>query len=492
MLSIQGVSKSYGRARVLEDVSLEVPGGSVHALLGSNGAGKSTLMKCIAGAVAPDRGVISIGGVLSTSFNPQVSRRLGVASVFQHLSLISTLTVAENIFLGDELTRWGFVTRRAQNREASKVLKELGEDIDPVVRVEDLRADQRQMVEIAKAVAKSPKVLILDEPTAALSYSETDRLFSVIRDLKRLGIAVIYISHRIQEIFDIADNLTVLRDGSVVLQTSVAAATQKQLISAIAGEKLALQNSKVGGRILDDVALAATNLCCGLPDPISLKVRKGEIVGVYGLKGNGRQTLVAALAGAIKSSGGLWVNGTLRHFADPAEAIASGICLVPGDRLKRGVFSRLSAFDNVLLPHMADFGVGPFRSRRREHGIFKKIADALRVTPSDPQMRTGTLSGGNQQKLLLGRWISRPAKLNALLLEEPTEGVDAGARRDLYNNLRLATETHGFGVLWSSSDLDELVEMADRVLVMAGGRIVKELSGSDITPPSILAAAQAN
>jgi ABC-type sugar transport system ATPase subunit len=492
MLAVQGVSKTFGPALVLDNVDMSVPGGTVHALLGANGAGKSTLMKCIAGAIAPDAGRIVIDGTVRSSLTPESSHRLGVASVFQHLSLISTLSVAENIFLGAEERRLGLVVdRRTQNRKAAGILATLGEDIDPSVRVEDLSADRRQMVEIAKALAKSPKVLILDEPTAALSQSEIDRLFAVIRELKRSGIAIIYISHRIPEIFEIADAVTVLRDGSVVLQGAVASMVAQEVVQAIVGRDRKGTKATTERREAAPPAVVADGIDCGLAEPVSIAVHPGEIVGLYGLKGSGRETLVSALAGARRiRHGTLSVNGLPQRFADPADAIACGICLVPGDRHRRGLFGTMPTFDNVLLPHLARLGWGPLRAPSRERSLFANVVKALGVLPPSPHATTRNLSGGNQQKLLLGRWISHPSALSLLLLEEPTEGVDAGARADLYANLRTAVAAHSFGILWSSSDLEELVGMADRVLVMASGRIVGELSGGRITAEAILSAAQ--
>ena len=293
MLTVENISKSYGSAKVLDGVSLGVAPGSVHALLGANGAGKSTLMKCIAGAVAPDTGHIAIGGARLVSSDPQSAYRLGVASVFQHLSLVPTLTVGENIFLGAERTRLGVVQRRRQAAEATEVLETLGERIDPNQRVEELPPDTRQMVEIAKALAKSPKVLILDEPTAALSQSETSRLFAVVRDLRRTGIAIIYITHRIPEVFEIADAVTVMRDGRVVLQGRVDKMTTPQIIDAILGARPALQEHRPSEARDDDLALSVSDLDCGLVEPLSLRIHKGEMVGIYGLKGNGREAVVA-------------------------------------------------------------------------------------------------------------------------------------------------------------------------------------------------------
>jgi ABC-type sugar transport system ATPase subunit len=491
MLAIQGVSKSFGPTRVLDNVSMNVPGGTVHALLGANGAGKSTLMKCIAGAVPPDAGSILIGGTTHSSLTPQSSHRLGVASVFQHLSLVSALSVAENIFLGAEHRRFGvLVDRRTQYRRAVEVLATLGEEIDPYAHVEELPADRRQMVEIAKALAKSPKVLIFDEPTAALSRSETDRLFSVIRELKRSGISIIYISHRIPEVFEIADTVTVLRDGAVVLQRDVGTTSIDEIIRAIVGENREAKKGKPGRPGRGRPVLAASALVCGLPEPVSIEIHRGEIVGLYGLKGSGRHTLVVALAGAIPTTGTISVNGVEQRFTDPADAIANGVCLIPGDRQRRGLFSTMTSFDNILLPHLGDLSSRLFRSPTKEQNVFASVVRVLGLVPSDPEAMSSNLSGGNQQKLLVGRWISRPWALNALLLEEPTEGVDAGAREDLYNNLRTALHQHGFGILWSSSDLDELIEMSDRLLVMAAGRIVKEFVGCEATQETILSAAQ--
>ena len=491
-LRVEGLSKSFGGTPVLNGVDLTVQSGTVHAVLGANGAGKSTLMKCVSGAVAADGGRISIGDIRPTYLTPSLSRNLGIAVVYQHLSLIATLTVSENLFLGVEQHSLGIVRKRRQQNMAEGVLSRLGVSIDPRAKVEELRPDEKQMLEIAKAVLSRPRVLVLDEPTAALTHAETARLFEVVTELKKEDMGVIFISHRLNEVFEVADEVTVLRDGSVVLSALVEDTTEEQLVHAMVGTT----NTELRSTTLAEDDLNRTPVLkvddlrspeCG---PLSLDVHAGEVVGLYGLTGSGRSELLATLAGALPFvSGGYELNGTPKRYHNPAHAIADGVCMVPSDRLEKSLFPSMTSADNVLLPRLAHLSRFTLRHRAQERRVFDNVTTMLGVKPPLPDILASRLSGGNQQKIVLGRWLSLPSNLRLLLLDEPTEGVDVGARTDLYQNLQQSRDEYGFGILWSSADTEELVKVSHRVLIMAEGMIIGELQGAEMDEHAILALA---
>ena len=491
-LRVENLSKSFGGTPVLTGVDLTVRSGTVHAVLGANGAGKSTLMKCVSGAVAADGGLISIGDVRPSYLTPSLSRSLGIAVVYQHLSLIATLTVSENLFLGVEQHSLGVVRKRHQQSMAEGVLQRLGVSIDTRAKVEELRPDERQMVEIAKAVLSRPRVLVLDEPTAALTHAETARLFEVVTELKKEDMGIIFISHRLQEVFEVADEVTVLRDGSVVLSGLVEDTTEEELVHAMVGtETTELRSTARADEDLNRTPiLRVTELRSPEFGPLSLDVHAGEVVGLYGLTGSGRSDLLATLAGALPFNAGRYeVDGTRRRYRHPRRAMADGVCLVPSDRLEKSLFPSMTSADNVLLPRLVDLSRFILRHRAQEQRVFNNVTTMLGVKPSIPDILAARLSGGNQQKLILGRWLSLPSNLRLLLLDEPTEGVDVGARTDLYQNLQESREEYGFGILWSSSDTEELVKVSHRVLIMSAGMIVAELQGSDMEERAILALA---
>jgi ribose transport system ATP-binding protein len=488
-LQVRGVVKSYGGVRVLDRVDLAVADGEIHALLGANGAGKSTLIKCISGAVTPDEGEIVLGDRAYTELTPRAARGAGVAVIYQELSLAPSLTAAENIFLGQELRAGPFVRRRRQRREARRLLSTITDAIGPRDVVESLPRSGQQIVEIVKALRSEPEILILDEPTAALTHVEAEILARRLGTLRDRGVPIIYVTHRLPEVFAVADSVTVLRDGSTVLSAPVGEVTMEDLVNAIAGKAGAEARPRRGEAIADDVApvLVAEEISARGIGPVSLEVDHGEIVGVFGLLGSGRTELVEAVAGVRPlRSGNLFLDGTSVRFRRPVEAIANGIVLVPSERLRKSLFSPLTSVENVVLPGLRKLARGPFRSRRRERSAFSRIATLLDVQPRNPTMLARNLSGGNQQKLVVGRWLREEQPVEVLLLDEPTEGVDVGARADLYSVLQAVAAERRCGILFTSSDSGELVTIADRVLVLADGRIVGDVSGDELTERRLL------
>ncbi|MCX3290100.1 sugar ABC transporter ATP-binding protein [Streptomyces sp. NEAU-H22] len=486
-LRISGLTKSFGGVRALDGVDLTVPAGQVHALLGHNGAGKSTLIKCLGGAYPPDAGTIEVGGTSYTRLTPRASIASGVAIIFQTLSVVDALTVAENIFLGQEWTRHGRIDRRAQEEVAAGLLQRVAATCSPRDRVGDLPMGQRQLVEIAKALSRSAAVLVLDEPTAALSGAETDALAERVEDLRAQGLAIVYVTHLLGEVERLADAVTVLRDGRVAHHATVAGQTRRALVEAIAGRPAEVVPKSP--RPPAPPRLVAEDLRGPGFGPVGLSVAEGERVGLFGLIGSGRTRILETLYGRRRAtSGTIRVGDRTVTPARPADALAAGIALVPADRRGQGLFPSMTAQDNALLPSvrcLSRFGVRGLRSERR---VFGALATAVGLRPTRPRLPAGAFSGGNQQKLVLGRWINEARQVEVLLLDEPTQGVDVGARQEIYRVVSALAEERGTAVLFASSDPEEIVALADRCLIVARGRIVGELSGTELTEQALLSA----
>jgi ribose transport system ATP-binding protein len=418
-----------------------------------------------------------------------MARKAGVSVIYQDFSLAGTLTVAENLFLGQELRVGPFVRRRTQQAQARTLLHSLTTDIAPTDVVENLSRASQQIVEIAKALRTDPRLLILDEPTAALTEAEVRLLLRSLRQLKQHNVPILYVTHRLGEVFEIADRVSVLRDGAVVLSQPVSETSRDDLVTAIVGAAPATARHQIPGAHTPRARplLAAHELVAPGIGPIDLELHGGEIVGVFGLLGSGRTELVEALFGARqRSSGTLYLNGAEVRCRRPTDAIAAGILLVPSDRLRKSLFSPLTTLDNVLLPAFRDLSVMGARRRDRERAVFAETAGYLTLRPARPDVTASHLSGGNQQKLVIGRWLRPNQPMKVLLLDEPTEGVDAGTRADLYRVLRELVQDPDRGVIMTSSDTSELVAVVDRALVLAHGRIVGELAGPALNERKLL------
>ncbi|MFE7760814.1 sugar ABC transporter ATP-binding protein [Streptomyces sp. NPDC057438] len=498
-LRISSLSKSFGGVRALDGVDLTVPAGQVHALLGHNGAGKSTLIKCLGGAFPPDAGTIEVGGVPYTRLSPRESIAAGVAIIFQTLSVVDSLTVAENIFLGQEWTRHGRIDRRAQEKVAAELLDRVAASCSPRDRVAELPMGQKQLVEIAKALSRSASVLVLDEPTAALSGTESDALATRVEDLRTQGLAIVYVTHLLAEVERLADAVTVLRDGRVAHHAATGSHHRRDLVAAITGGRAAGATTAAGGGA--DVAvpgrrgparparLTVRELRGPGFGPVDLTVAEGEIVGLYGLIGSGRTRVLETLFGRRRASGGsVRVGERAVSASRPADALAAGIALVPADRRAQGLFAGLSAQDNVLLPSVRTLARRGVRALGTERRVFGALAGAVGLRPARPGLPASAFSGGNQQKLLLGRWINEARAVDVLLLDEPTQGVDVGARQEIYDVVSSLAAERGTAVLFASSDPEEAAVLAHRCLVVDRGRVVAELSGAGLTEESLLAA----
>ena len=478
-LEMRGIEKSFPGVKALKGVDLNVRAGEIHALMGENGAGKSTLMKILAGAYTADKGEVYIEGKRAALGDPAAARRSGVTLIYQEISLAPNLTVAENIFLGEELSRpGGLVDRTAMKRAAREALNRLGASFDPGITAGRLTIAEQQQVEIARALHRKSRVLIMDEPTAALSDRETERLFGLIRQLREEGLAIVYISHRMAEVYALADRVSVLRDGGYVGTLERSELSAERLIQMMVGRPLGdfykHERHEAGDTVLEVKNLRDTR---GKVHNVSLSLRAGEIVGLAGLVGAGRTELARLIFGADPLAGGqLYLNGKETRVRSPLEAIRNGIGYVPEDRKQQGLFLEMSASENITMNILGrESATGLLRPRRLLDLTRQAIKDyAIRV--AGPWARAVGLSGGNQQKLLVARWVEINPKV--LLLDEPTRGVDIGAKSEIY---RLVNElaAKGVAVLFISSELPEVIGICGRVLVMREGHLMGELRGGD-------------
>lgn len=474
LLEMRGIEKSFPGVRALCGVDLTLGAGEVLALLGENGAGKSTLMKILGGAHRADAGTLRIAGREVRFPSPHEARRAGVAVIYQEFNLVPALTARENIFLGQEISHGGFIARGEESRRAAQLFERLGVKLDLDTPCRQLTTAQQQLVEIARALALDARIIVMDEPTAALTAHEVERLFAIIRDLKARGIGVIYISHRIEEIGRIADRVSVLRDGANVGERPIAGITRGQMIEMMVGRELKDEFPKravnFGG-----VALTVKELR-RLPavKDVSFRVRQGEIVAITGLIGSGRTETARLIFGADRlDSGEIRRGRRVVKIRSPKDAIRSGIGLLTEDRKSQGLVLKHSVRDNFALPNLGTLSVAGFIKRRRENRYFKRWSDVLRIkVPHDGELARN-LSGGNQQKVVLAKWLARDC--DVLIFDEPTRGVDVGAKLEIYQ-LMTDLAVKGKAMVMISSELPEVLGMADRILVMHDGRITGEIS----------------
>lgn len=488
VLEMQGISKRFGATQVLKGVRLRIRAGEIHALMGENGAGKSTLMKILAGVYQPDAGEIRVDGKPVKVTDPAAARRHGINLIYQELSIAANLSVAENVFMGAEPRRaFGLVDIDAMNRRTQDVLDMLGARFAPTTPAAELSIADQQQVEIARALIHQSRVLIMDEPTAALSERETERLFEVVRRLRDEGIAVIYISHRMAEVRLLADRVTVLRDGSFVGELEREQATPETVVRMMVGRELGAFYEHARSRVPGAVRLKVSNLASRKIRPVSFEVRAGEVLGLAGLVGAGRTELARLIFGADAcSQGGIELDSVPVKIAKPEDAIRLGIGYVPEDRKAQGLFLQLTALVNTtmnVLPRHARWGV---LKRGALRDVTDRAISRLAVKVPGPDGIVGGLSGGNQQKLLLARWLEIGPRV--LILDEPTRGVDIGAKHEIYRIIHELADS-GVAVICISSELPEVIGISDRILVMREGSMMGELRGADITQENIMALA---
>ncbi|MEP7269850.1 MAG: sugar ABC transporter ATP-binding protein, partial [Acidobacteriota bacterium] len=486
-LEMRGISKSFAGNAVLVDVDLQVAAGEVHALVGENGAGKSTLMKILAGVYQPDGGEIFMDGNPVHFARPGDALKSGIAMIFQELSLAPHLTVAENIFLGREplaLKHLGLIDRKALNERAAALLTEYGFRINARSPVSWLSAADRQLVEITRAIVEARRVIVMDEPTSSLTTNEVEELFRLIRDLRARGLAIVYISHRLEELDVIADGLSILRDGRAVYSGAWGAISTDEMIRHMAGRELK-EIFPPRSAAIGDVKLRVEGLS-RRPKfaKVSFEARSGEIVGIAGLAGAGRTEVVEAIFGAQPADEGrILVDGKLIERVRPRKAVEHSVSLLTEDRKRTGLCLNLSIANNVTLASVSKLVRGGRVQRRKEIEAAKTYISKLHIQPPQPSQPVGRLSGGNQQKTLLGRWLFADTKV--FLLDEPTRGVDVAARVEIYRAINELAEA-GAAIVMVSSDLPELLGMADRILVLRRGTLVAELDAAHATQEEIL------
>ena len=486
---MESISRTYPGVRALRNVNLEIRAGEVHCLVGENGAGKSTLMRILAGAEAPDEGTVRVAGTLYEAFDPRRVLELGVSTIYQERDLVPGFTVPENMFLGHEpLGRAGAIDRAAMHRMAREQLQEIGVELPLDRNVSRLSAAQQQFVQIAKALSRRIRVLIMDEPGAVLSDTELEALFTVVRRLTSSGISVIYISHRLDEIFKIGDRVSVMRQGELVKTTSVSEVTIPEIIRLMVGRRLDENEFRRQTSKTDEIVLSARHLTIrGQLDDVSFDLARGEILGLAGLIGAGRTELLSCLLGVTRPEvGEILLAGRRLRPGSPREAVRQGLGLVPEERREQGLFLGRSVAENVVLPIIDRNSRLGFLLQHRLRHVAESYISRLRIVTPSLEQPVRYLSGGNQQKVVVARWLA--AGVRVLLLDEPTRGVDVGAKREIYDIMHeLAAE--GISIVMASSELPEVLGMSDRVLVMADGRIARELSIEEATKESIMEAA---
>lgn len=487
IVSMEGISKSFPGVKALDHVHFELRSGEVMALLGENGAGKSTLVKILSGVYTRDEGSLEIFGKPYGDLNTKLAQEIGVAIIHQELNMCPHLTVAENMFLGRELVK-GFVTdSKKMEEEAERILNDLQIDIDPTEVVGDLAVSKQQMVEIAKALSIHAKILIMDEPTSALTAKEIDDLFRIIRGLRENGCGIIYISHRLDELQHIVDRVTIMRDGQYITSCDFKDTNMDEIISNMVGreikEKFPRIECKKGKKIFE-----VKNLNAGeMVQNVNLEAFEGEIVGIAGLMGAGRTETTRAIFGADpKTSGEIILDGKSITINKPSDAIKAGVVLVPEDRRKDGLCTKLSIRDNIALPNLDltrlcnSLGV---IDQNQETLMCEEAIESLRIKASSLEIDAGSLSGGNQQKIVVGKWLTRDSRV--VIFDEPTRGIDVAAKIEIYN-LMNQLKKEGKGVIFISSEMPEILGIADRIVVMCEGRVVDEVMAQETTQEEVL------
>jgi rhamnose transport system ATP-binding protein len=492
---IRSVSKSFGGIEALKDVSFDIQPGEIHALVGENGAGKSTLVKIITGLQAADRGSILLDGQEIRFHNPMEARAGGVLAVYQDPKLFPNLDIAENVFMGiHPKTRAGFIDRKLMYRRTREVLDWLGADLDPRAMVVSLSTGQMQFVEFARALfAANEKLLLLDEPTASLSPNETQKLFAIAKRLKERGAAILFISHRLEELFGFADRITILRDGAHVATKDLSELSQAQIVQSMVGRDITDfydgGHAAVAAATLPDSAVLRVEHLSSIGEfsDVSFEVFPGEIVGMAGLVGSGRTEIAKAIFGAIPlSAGNVWIAGRQVSVRNPAQMIREGVVYVPEDREIEGLIAELSVSDNMLLPSVVKLAIAGFVNVREEARVYETYAKQFQIKTAGPRVRISGLSGGNRQKVVLSKWMSMRPRV--FLFDEPTHGIDVGSKAQVHRVIReLAGQ--GMGILMISSDLPEVLTMSDRVLVVSDGLLAAAYPRAEATQEKIMAAA---
>lgn len=483
ILSVRDITKDYPGVRAIDHLSFDVEEGEVHALIGENGAGKSTLIKTLSGAITPTSGTIIINGKEYSEMNPKLAKNEGIGVIYQEFTLVPGISAAENVFLGEKTSKGIFVNIRERERRAKELFDGMHVEIDVSRPVRDLSPACQQIVEIAKAVSKNVKILIMDEPTAPLTVSEVETLFRVVRDLKKKGVTIIYISHRLEELFEIADRVTVMRDGAYVGTEKIEDIDRPKLIAMMAGRELKesypARRVEVGGEVL-----RVENLCGNGDRDISFTLHQGEILGFAGLVGAGRTELMRVIYGAdALESGRIFVHGEEVHIRSCSDAIKNGIGYIPEDRKAHGVFLPMAIRWNTVINNLKAFSNGLFVDTKKENAAAKEYQEKFKIKTPSLEQKVKNLSGGNQQKVVLAKTLAANSEI--VIFDEPTRGIDVGAKQEIYKLMNELVE-NGKSILMVSSDMPELLGMSDRVVVIYEGEKTGEVSKAEFDQNYIL------
>ncbi len=483
ILDIKNISKDFSGVSALRDVSLKISKNEIRAIAGENGAGKSTLMKLITGAYSLTSGEIIFDGVKLHHHSPQQARNMGIGVIYQELNLIPQLTVYENLFYGEELKRGFILDKKRMQEKSHEMISELGVNIDPRIKVKDLSIAEQQIVEIVKEVSKDIKLLIMDEPTAPLTTIEIKKMYSIIERLKKKQITIIYISHRLEEIFDICDSVTVLRDGMHICTTETSATSREQLIKNMVGRDVGLVFPTRSTEIKDTI-LIADKISTLKVHECSFELKRGEILGFSGLVGAGRTELARAIFGADKiKSGHLVFKGSPVSLKSPKDAIKLGIGLITEDRKAQGLLLNKEINYNITYASLKKVSKVGYIYKNLERIVTEKYINMMNIKVSSQKQIARTLSGGNQQKVVLGKWLATDCEL--LIFDEPTRGIDVGAKQEIYQLIRDLSDS-GKTIIMISSEMIEVLGMCDRIIVMKDGRICETLFNKDISEEDIL------
>lgn len=488
ILKVEHLSKYFALVKALDDVSFEVRRGEVHALCGENGAGKSTFIKLLTGAHSPTKGTITFEGQTYASLTPKMAMDLGISVIYQEFSLVPYLTVAENIFYGREIQKYGIRNIREMNMQAEALCRDMGIELDVSTRVKELGVAYQQIVEIMKAVSKNAKFIIMDEPTAPLTITETEIFFNIIKRLKEKNVTIIFISHRLEEVFELCDRVTVFCDGRYMVTKDVKDVNKSQLIAYMVGRELT-EDYPSHDNERGDVLLKAEGLTNNMISDVSFELRRGEILGIGGLVGAGRTELARAIYGADPiTSGKIYIGGKEYVPSDPKTALHNGIGLIPEDRKRQGLILGLSVAENTVFSIYRNVSTNSvIRSKEVKTIVNKQITDLNIKTPNENQL-TKNLSGGNQQKVVLAKMLATNCEI--LIFDEPTRGIDVGAKQEIYH-LMISLADAGKAIIMISSEMPELIGLSDRIIVMAHGKLQGELAKGEFTQEKILTLASA-
>lgn len=488
ILKVEHLSKYFAQVKALDDITFDVRRGEIHALCGENGAGKSTFIKLLTGAHEPTKGKIFFDGIEYDKLNPKLAMDLGISVIYQEFSLIPYLTVAENIFFGREIQKFGLRNIKKMEEMAQELCDEMGIDVDVHTRVRDLGIAYQQIVEIMKAVSKNAKFIIMDEPTAPLTLNETDIFFRIVKSLKEKGVTIIFISHRLEEVFELCDRVTVFCDGKYMVTKDVKDVTKKQLIAYMVGRELT-EDYPATKKAVGEICLEVSDITNSRVKGASFTLRKGEIVGIGGLVGAGRTELARILCGADRYlAGAMTLKGKPYMPKNPKDALRSGIGLIPEDRKQQGLVLGFSVEDNTAYSSLDKMSKGTVIQKAKTAELAEEYIESLRIKTPDKDQLVKTLSGGNQQKVVIARILA--TKCDILIFDEPTRGIDVGAKQEIYS-LMASLADQGKSIIMISSEMPELIGMSDRMLVMNNGKIAGELKKEEFTQERILEMASA-